>query len=146
MSSLNFYAVTIVPLIDGLLNAQAFIKKAYEEAQAKGTDPNDLLNASLHPDMKGFIYQVQRFTDTAKFTPPRLNPAIEAISLPDEEKTFPELFARIEKTIAYLKSIDKKSLEGRETEQVSIPFKSRNIEAKYTGLSYIGQFAHPNFW
>lgn len=66
--------------------------------------------------MKDFIYQIQRFTDAAKFAPVRVNPANPSISLPDTEKTFEECLARVEKVIKYLESIEVGSFEGREKE------------------------------
>ncbi|CAO2652022.1 Nn.00g003050.m01.CDS01 [Neocucurbitaria sp. VM-36] len=146
MAGITFHQVAIVPVLSGLKNAHFFINKGYEHAKAQNIDSNDFLTARLHPDMLDFIYQVQRFTDSAKFIPSRVNPAIEGMSLPDEEKTFPELLARIEKTIKYLESIDPSSFEGREGAEVPMKFGGGTIDVKFNALQYVTQFAQPNFW
>ena len=84
MESFTFENIVLTPFLIGLKNAHAFIQKGYEHAQANKIDPNDYLNARIHPDMKDLIFQVQRFTDSAKAAPHRINPEIEALSLPDE--------------------------------------------------------------
>ena len=145
MSTLTFDKVVLTPFLNGLKNAHVFINKGYEHVQAQNIDPNDYLNARIHPDMKDFIFQVQRFTDSAKLALPRINPAIEPISLPDEEKTFPELLARIEKTIKYLENVDKSLLVGREDAQVMLEIGS-HVKMEFTGLSYVQTYAQPNFW
>ncbi|KAH9866304.1 hypothetical protein J1614_008870 [Plenodomus biglobosus] len=146
MSSISFRDFCLVPLLNGLKNAHAFIAKADEHVKANSLDANDFLTGRLHPDMADFIYQIQRFTDAAKFIPPRVNPAIEAISLPDTEKTFPELLDRIQRTIAYLEGVDAKMFEGREQEDVPVSIAGGKLNLKFTAATYVWQFAHPNFW
>ncbi|KAF2845611.1 hypothetical protein T440DRAFT_261143 [Plenodomus tracheiphilus IPT5] len=146
MSSLTFHEICLTPVLNGLKNAHAFITKAEEHVNAKNIDPNDLLTARIHPDMLDFTFQVQRFTDAAKFIPSRINPANEGLSLPDTEKTFSELLERIQKTISYLESIDPKSFEGREQEDVPLTFGGGKIKPKFTAAQYIFQYAHANVW
>jgi hypothetical protein len=146
MSSLTFHKVAIVPLILGLKNAHAFITKGYEHAQTQNIDPSDFLTARIHSDMMNFRYQVYRFTDAAKFIPPRLNPALEGITLPDEEQTFPELLARVETTIKYLESFKESDFDGKEGEELVIKFSNGTAQIKMGALDYMVQIGHPNFW
>jgi hypothetical protein len=146
MAPLTFHNIALTPLINGLKNAHAFISKAQQHAQSQSLDPNDFLTARLHPDMQDFRYQIYRFTDSAKFIPPRVNPDIPSITLPDEEQTFEELLARIEKTTKYLEGVEAKSFEGREDEEVVMKFGGGKMEIRYTAATYVMQFAHPNFW
>jgi len=143
MSSITFHEICLTPVITGLKNAHGFISKGYEHAKAKNIDPNNFLTASIHPDMRDFRYQVYRFTDAAKFIPPRVNPSTEGITIPDTEQTFPELLERIQKTISYLEGVDAKSFEGREQETVTIPI---GTGIAFTAAQYVLVFAHPNFW
>ena len=94
--------------------------------------------------MKDLIYQVQRFTDAAKFVPSRVNPGIEGISLPDTEKTFEELLARVQKVIAYLEGVKEGQFEGKEKDQVVIQLGSR--EWRGEKAEYVLEVAQPNFW
>jgi hypothetical protein len=146
MSALTFYKIALEPTIHGLKNAHAFITKGYEHAQAQNIDPNDFLTARIHPDMYDFRYQVYRFTDAAKFIPSRLNPALETITVPDDQQTFPELLARIEKTIKYMEGFKESDFEGQESREVVLKFSNGAAQIKLSALDYILQFGHPNFW
>ncbi|KAF1849274.1 uncharacterized protein K460DRAFT_276614 [Cucurbitaria berberidis CBS 394.84] len=146
MPAMSFHQVILIPILSGLKNARFFITKGYEHAKAHNIDPNDFLTARLHPDMRDFIFQIQRLTDAAKFIPSRVNPAVEDLALPDEEKTFPELLARIEKTIKYFEDLDAGCLDGCEDAEVVLKFSEGTLEAKFTALQYVLQFAQPNFW
>ncbi|KAI4918879.1 hypothetical protein J4E85_009668 [Alternaria conjuncta] len=141
--ALSFHKVAIAPVITGLKNAHFFINKGYEHAKA--TDPNEFLTASIHPDMKDFRYQVYRFTDAAKFIPSRVNPALEGMTLPDEEQTFPELLARVEKTIKYLEGFSEKDFEGKHDDEVVVKFGGVK-QMRLPALDYVTKFAHPNMW
>lgn len=143
-NSLSFHHIALSPLLQGLRSAHHFLLKAQTHCTAQSDDPSTYLNASLHPDMKDLIYQVQRFTDAAKFVPSRVNPDIEGISLPDTEKTFEELLARVRKVIAYLEAVKVGDFEGKEKEQVVIQLGSR--EWKGGKGEYVLQVAQPNFW
>jgi hypothetical protein len=144
MSSITFHHLALSPLLQGLRNIHHIILKGQAHAQSLSHDENDYLTASLHPDMKDFIYQIQRFTDAAKFVPPRINPSNPSISLPDTEKTFPELLARVQRTIEYLESIDEKSFEGKEEAEVVV--KNGGRELKFVAKDYVLGVAQPNFW
>ncbi|KAG9194009.1 hypothetical protein G6011_04044 [Alternaria panax] len=142
--SLTFYKMAVAPAISALKNAHFFISKGYEHAKA--SDPNTFLTASLHPDMRDFRYQVYRFTDAAKFIPNRLNPSLEAITLPEEEQTFPELLERIEKCTKYLESFSEKDFEGVQDEEITIKFPGGKKQLRMLASQYISRFAHPNMW
>jgi hypothetical protein len=145
-TAISFHKISLDPLILGLKNAHHFISKGAAHATAQNVDPNDFLTASLHPDMKDFIYQVQRFTDAAKFIPTRINPSNPSITLPDEEKTFPEVLARIKRTTEYLESIEEKSFESKENSEVTLELGGGTVEVKFTAYEYVANFAQPNFW
>ena len=146
MAAFTFHHAALYPLINNLKNAHAFVTKGYEYAKAHNIDPNDFLTARLYPDMLDFTYQVQSFTDSAKAIPNRVNPAVENIDIPKEEKTFPELLARIEKTIEYLEGIDPNSFEGREGADVPVKFRDGTLQLTFTAVDYVMQMAHPNYW
>jgi hypothetical protein len=144
MSTLTFHKTAIVPAIFALKNAQAFITKGYEHAKA--TDPDEFLTASIHPTMKDFRYQVYSFTNSAKGIPPRVNPALEAMPLEDDEKTFPELLARIEKCIKYLEGFSESDFEGRHESEVIVKLANDTKQIRLPATVYIARFAHPNMW
>ncbi|KAH8722674.1 hypothetical protein GQ44DRAFT_828766 [Phaeosphaeriaceae sp. PMI808] len=145
-TTVSFHKLALEPVLNGLKNAQAFLAKGQAHAEAQGHNPDDYLTAKLHPDMADLIFQVQRFSDSAKAIPSRVNPENPVLSLPDVEKTFPEIQDRIKQTIEYLESIDEKSFEGREGYEFAIQFKSRGAEAPFHAAQYVMAYAHPNFW
>ncbi|KAF2023816.1 hypothetical protein EK21DRAFT_80058 [Setomelanomma holmii] len=145
-TAITFHKLALGPVLQGLKNAHAFISKGQAHAAAQGHDENDYTTARLHPDMLDLVSQVNRFTDSAKFIPTRVNPENPTIPLPDVEKTFPELLDRITRTIAYLESIDEQSFEGRETAPYTSHFGQGTIKVEWTAIDYVMQFAQPNFW
>ncbi len=98
--SLSMYQASIPTFIHGLQNLSAILGKAAAHAAAKKIDPSVLINARLAPDMFPLSRQVQIATDGVKGCAARLA-GIEVPSYADTESTFPELEARIAKTIAF---------------------------------------------
>lgn len=150
MAPKSFHAIALEPIIFGLQNAAAVIRKGEAYAKTNGIDPSKFLTARLYPDMGDFCYQVYRFTDTAKFIIERSNPSAPMLTLPDEEKTFPELLARIERTLEYLRSIEADVLDDREDFEVVLhlakDLPKGPLEVKFTAFEYVTRQAHPNFW
>lgn len=144
MSSISFHHLTLTPLLLGLRNSLHILQKGQAQASSTSTSPSNLLEARLHPDMANLIYQVQRFTDAAKFIPSRINPANPTITLEDNEKTFEELIARVEKTISYLEGIKEESFVGREGEEVVM--RNGGREMRFGAVEYVLTVAQPNFW
>ena len=94
----------------------------------------------IGPDRAG---QVQRASDTSKGCAARLA-GIANPSFPDEEKTFADLQARIDKTIAFLQSVKPEQIDGSENKPVELKAGSTTIN--FTGESYLLGFVIPNFF
>ena len=60
----------------------------------------------------------------------------------DTEATFPELKARVAKTIAFLKTLDRTSFPGSENKEIVLKFP--NVTLEYNGRDYVGNFVLPN--
>jgi hypothetical protein len=128
-----------VPLfVRALRNLSEILKKAETHPGA-----DSFAEARLAPDMLTLAGQIQRASDAAKACAARLSGS-EAPGFPDTEKTFPELQARIEKTIDYLKSVPSSSIDGSEEREVR--FKAGPNEYVFTGVQYLQGFAIPNFF
>jgi hypothetical protein len=96
-----------VPVFIHFLNSlSAILKKAEAHCAARKIDPAVMLGLRLSPDMFPLTRQVQIASDAAKGAGARLA-GIAVPSYPDEEKSFDELQARVAKTIAFLKSLNK---------------------------------------
>jgi hypothetical protein len=141
--SLSMYQASIPVFIRMLGNLSAIIDKAAAHAEAKKIDPSVLIRDRLAPDMLPFSFQVQTATDSVKGCVARLA-GIEAPSFADTEATFPELKARIAKTIDFLQSVSAAQIDG--TEERPITLKLRVGELQFQGQSYLLFFAIPNFY
>ena len=86
--------------------------------------------------------QIQRVSDNAKNGIARIA-GIEAPKMEDAEKTVAELQARIEKTLAFLKTIKPEQLIGREEAKVSLPYWNGK---SLTGFEYATEYLMPNFY
>jgi len=99
------YRASIPVFVRQLGNLSAILKKAETHATAKKIEPEVFINSRLAPDMFALARQVQIATDGVKGCAARLA-GLEVPSYPDTEKTFPELQARITKTVEFLKTVN----------------------------------------
>jgi len=141
--SLAMYQASIPVFISKLNNLSAILKKAEAHAQAKKIEPEVFINARLAPDMFALARQVQIATDGVKGCAARLA-GVEIPSFPDTEKTFPELQARIAKTIDFLKTFNAGKIDG--TEERKVTLKLRGQETSFLGQPYLLNFVLPNFY
>lgn len=126
-----------------LNNLAEVLKKAVAYAEAKKIDPTVLLNARLYPDMFPLVRQVQIATDNAKGCVSRLA-GIDPPRYEDNESSFAELLSRIEKTIAFVKSVKPEQIDGSEARTITL--KLRDQTNTFAGLVYLLNFAQPNFY
>ena len=87
--------------------------------------------------------QVQIATDMAKGCVARLA-GLEPLKFDDNEASFPDLLARIRKTIDYLNTFSKAQIDG--TEEKSITLQMRTGPLTFVGMQYLLSFAQPNFY
>ncbi len=140
---LSMYQASIPAFVRMLNNLSAILDKAAAHAEAKKIDPSVFVNARLAPDMFPLSRQVQIATDGVKGCAARLA-GIEVPSYADTETTFPELKARIAKTIAFLQSVTAAQIDGSEARKVTL--KLRNEEMTFLGQPYLLDFVIPNFY
>jgi len=141
--TLSMYQASIPAFIRILNNLSAILDKAAAHAEAKKIEPSVLINARLAPDMFPLSRQIQIATDGVKGCAARLSGA-EPPSYPDTESTFPELKARIAKTVAYLQSFKPAQIDGSEERKVTI--KLRGQDVTFVGRPYLFEFVIPNFY
>ena len=133
----DIYDASIPPLIHMLGSLSTVLSKG----EAHGDiDPAE---ARLASDMLPLKAQVYIATDGAKGCGARLA-GVEIPKYEDVETTFPDLKARIAKTIAFLKSLDRKSFAGAENKQIVLKFPNTTFE--FNGADYVGKFVLPNVY
>ena len=133
----DIYDASIPPLIHMLGNLSTILSKG--EAHG-GIDPAE---ARLAPDMLPLKNQVYIATDGAKGCGARLA-GVDIPKYEDTESTFPELKARVAKTIAFLKTLDRKAFAGAEGKHIVLKFTNSTME--YQGTDYVGNFVLPNVY
>jgi hypothetical protein len=131
----DIYDASIPPLIHMLGGLSAILAKG--EAHG-GIDPSE---ARLAPDMLPLKAQVYIATDGAKGCGARLA-GVEIPKYEDTETSFADLRARVAKTIAFLKSLDRKSFVGAENKEIVLKFPNTTFE--FNGADYVGRFVLPN--
>jgi hypothetical protein len=137
------YQASVPVFVHGLSIMSHLLHQGEAHARDTGADPATLVEARLAPDMLTLAGQVQRASDTSKLSIERLSGA-PAPRLEDNEKTFAELHTRIDKTIAYIKSVAETQLAGSENKTIEL--KLRDFNPTFTGMSYLFTFALPNFY
>jgi hypothetical protein len=141
--SLSMYQASIPFFIRMLGSLSKILEKAAAHAEGKKIDPSIFIQARLAPDMYPLARQIQIATDGVKGCAARLA-GIEVPSFPDTEATFPELQARIAKTVAFLQSVSAAQIDGSEERTVTL--KVRGKELSFQGVPYLFGFVIPNFY
>jgi uncharacterized protein len=141
--TISIYDLSIPVLTRGLSNLSSILDKAAAHAAAKKFDPAVLAQARLFPDMLPLTRQVQITCDTAKGAAARLA-GIDIPKHEDTETTLDELKQRIAKTLDFVKSVKAEQMKGAESKTIEMKFPNRTIT--FTGLSYLTDFALPNFF
>jgi hypothetical protein len=122
----------------------AILDKAEAFAAAKKIDPAVLLRMRLAPDMFDFTRQVQTVSDQARRGSARLA-GLEAPSIEDTETTIDQLKARLAKTLAYLKTLDRKQIDASAEREIKFPLGPATT-AHMKGEDYLNHFLLPNFY
>lgn len=141
--SISMYQASIPPILRTLTNLRAVLEKAAAHAEARKIDPSVLVNARLYPDMFPLSRQVQIATDNAKGAASRLA-GKEPPKYEDNESTFPELVARIDKTIALLETFKPEQIDGSEDKTIMLPMHDRTLTFK--GMPYLLDYVLPNIY
>ena len=143
-NTISMYDASVPVFKQSLSALNAILDKAQAHTKEHSIAPDKLLQASLYPDMYNFIRQVQIGTDFAKGVTARLAgedvPAFE-----DDETTFPELKARIEKTLHFIASIKPELIDGSEDKEI-ITRPGTPKEKKFNGQSYLLHYGIPQFF
>ncbi len=134
-----------VPVFTQLLTAlKAILDKTQTQIANQKIEADTLLKASLYPDMFNFIRQIQIATDFAKGVSARLA-GIEVPSYEDNENSFSELQARLQKTLDFIASIPPNAFDGSEEKEI-ITRPGTPKEKRFHGLSYLLNYGLPQFF
>jgi uncharacterized protein len=140
--TISMYQASVPYFLHMLGNLKKLLAKGAAHAEAKKFDPMVLFNARLAPDMLPLVRQVQIASDNAKGCAARLA-GIEPPKFDDGETNYAQLTERIDKTVAFLRTVKKEQVDGSEGRDIVLKFPNQTFEFK--GLGYLTGFAIPNF-
>ena len=130
-----------VPVIRQMLGSLSVVlTKAEQHAAAHKIDPAVLVQARLYPDMLPLSKQVQIAADFSKGLCARLA-VVESPKYEDNEQSFADLQARINKTLAFIDSIQPEQINGSEARDIRFSFGTHTREFK--GMPYLLHYAMP---
>lgn len=137
-----YYEMSVPVFIKSLNNLKGILEKAEKFAAEKKVTESVLLESRLYVDMFPLVKQIQTAADQAKGTAARLA-GMEPPKTEDGEKTFAELRARLDTTIAFLETLKPEQFEKAAEAKVRLPY----YPGKYfPGESYLPHSGLPNFF
>lgn len=140
---LSMYQASVPVFVHMLQNLREFLKKGELYSEQKMFSPEVLINSRLAPDMYPLSRQVQIATDIARRGVARLA-GVEAPVFEDNEKSFSDLYTRIDKTIEFLESIKPDQVDGSDEKPIS--FEVRGHTLNFFGMGMLLNFTLPNVY
>ena len=138
----SMHQITVPLFIKHLNGIAGCIKKAQALYAEKKYDEATLLVYRFYPDMFSFTRQIQAATSHA-LTCTALLAGVEAPKMEDNEKSLSDLVQRIEKTNAWLKTIQPQQIDGSEDKMVTVKRPTGDVQMK--GLELVLHRSMPNF-
>jgi hypothetical protein len=142
--AITLYSATVPVFQHMLRNLSHILDKGAAHAQARKFDESALTTFRLAPDMLPFTRQVQIACDAAKNGVARVA-GIEAPKFEDNEATFDELKARIQKTLDFLATVPADALDGLEDKDVTFPV-GRDATRTMKAQAYFTTWVLANFF
>lgn len=140
--TISMYQASVPVLTRTLKALRGVLAKAEAHVGAKKLDETALTTFRLYPDMFPLSRQVQIASDMAKGVA-RLA-GIDPPAYEDNEKTFAELMARIDKTVEFLNTLQAAQIDGSETRVVTLKMRTGSMD--FQGQDYLLGFVLPNVY
>lgn len=135
----------IVPTVQrALRNLRHVLEVGQAHARQKGIADDALLQSRLIDDMAPLVRNVQMATDTAKNGIARMA-GVEALKFEDDETSFEQLYARIERAIDYIGTFTAEQVDAGETRTITLSTRSGG-DRHFDGAAYLSEFMLPNFF
>ena len=141
---MSFHDASVAAYLQILNSLAGILGKAEAHCKAKNIQPEVLLGARLYPDMLPLTRQIQLVCDFATKGCARLTHS-EVPAIPDTEKSFEDLKARLAKTIDYVKAFKPAQFDGADAREVTFPAgPDKTMTMK--GQQFLSHFSLPNFY
>ncbi|MCR4346894.1 MAG: DUF1993 domain-containing protein [Sulfuricaulis sp.] len=141
--TLSMYQASIPVFIHMHGNLAGILDKGATHAEANKIDPSVLVNARLYPNMFALARQVQIATDATKGCAARLSGQTPP-SYEDNEASFAELKARLDKTVAFLRTFKPEQIDGSEDKTIELKVGGKPMSFK--GQAYLLHYVLPNLY
>lgn len=141
--SLSMFQASVPVFIRALNNLSAVLGKGKAYAEAKKIDGAVLTQFRLYPDMFPLASQVRIACDIVKGGGARLA-GIEPPKFEDNEVSFDELLARVQKTLDFLATLSAEQIDGSEARDITL--NSPRGAMHFKGQDYLLGFVLPNLY
>jgi len=142
--TISFYAASVPVFKQALLALKDVLSKAEAHATAKNIEAEALLKARLFPDMFTLTRQVQIAADFAKGVPARLA-ALEVPPYEDNEASFADLQARLDKTLAFINDLPVAAFDDAGTREIVLR-PGTPKEKRFSGQAYLLHYGLQHFF
>ncbi|KAK4498506.1 hypothetical protein PRZ48_011164 [Zasmidium cellare] len=139
----SLYDLSVPLFVRELTILNQILHKGEEYCNKHDLPHSLLLEGKLAEDMLPLTFQIQSASNTAKGILHRIGGS-EETPIKDDETTFPELYARVEKTIALLKAANKETFVDPFS-PCHVKLSKRTLDFP-TALMFLQNFAMPNFF
>ncbi|KAK3681814.1 hypothetical protein B0T22DRAFT_472869 [Podospora appendiculata] len=144
MSAITLSELVIPTFTNGLKTLTHILQAAEAHAKANGLDADaEYVGARLIDDMLPLSFQVQNATTNIRKTLNRVTGA-EDQPWEDNEKTFAELYKRIDRAQALLSAVDAAKIDAASDNEVLLPFGPQGI--KLSAKASVLNQAIPNYF
>ena len=133
----SLYSASVPVFLQLLEGLKTVMKKAEEHATAQKWDAGVVLNMRLFPDMFPLERQVRQVC-THCLGAGRVA-GVDLPKLPDEDKSFSEIYSRLDKTIDFLKGLKANQIDGKDDAELTVPMGGQPRQFK--GQNYLLHFA-----
>src|SRR5207253_10987222 len=116
--AISLYSGFVPVCLQLLGGLRTVLQKAEQHATAQKWDTATVLNLRLYPDMFTLERQVRQVCNHALGAGRVAGVALP--SLPDQDNSWAEMHARIDKTADFLKGLNASQLDGKEDSQVTV--------------------------
>ncbi|WP_426163916.1 DUF1993 domain-containing protein [Sandarakinorhabdus sp. DWP1-3-1] len=137
--ALTIYDAAVPVFTNALTDMRAWLDKA-----AVVKPEAELLAAKLTDDMRPFPAQIQMASDAAKGAVARLA-GVTPPPMADTEASLAELRDRIDRTLAFIASVDPAAVLAGDDRPIELKFPN-GMGYRFTGAAFLTGFALPNFF
>lgn len=142
--SISMYVASVPVFRQMLGSLVAIIGKAEAYAAERKIEPTVLLHSRLFPDMLPLVRQVQIACDFATGVTARLA-GQDVPAYDDQEQGFEQLRDRLQRTLAFLDSVDAARFDGSEDREI-LTRPGTPKERRFSGQDYLLTYGLPQFF